>query len=54
MNLHKEEISSLSLVSTDLSIENSCSIKKPKLTILIRKYKNTLQNSKYDKYINYV
>ena len=44
MNLHKEEISSLSLVFIDLSIKSSYSIKKPKLTVLISKYKNTLQN----------
>lgn len=54
MNLHKEETSSLSLISNDSSIENLCLMKKPKLTVLISKYKNTLQKSKYDEYINYV
>ena len=53
MNLHKEETSFLYLVSTDSLIENSCLMKKPKLTVLISKYKNTLQKSKYDEYINY-
>ena len=53
MNLHKEETSFLYLVSTDSLIENSCLMKKPKLTVLISKYKNTLQKSQYDEYINY-